>query len=219
MMWSVVVPSRHDAAVVEFVRSLIASHPDVTPDQIIIVDDGLSGDTRSLLDDVTFVGGAKPFIFGRAVNMGAAAEPERDIVVCGDDVRFMSKGLIDKLSSRSAGLAAISPEVIGLCGVEAQRCDSRASETPWLAFICVYIPRPVWDATGGLDERYVGYGFDDMDWCVRASEYGPLRVDHSLRVVHLEYASSFRKRPDWQGLYEQNLGIFKAKWGKIESAA
>jgi GT2 family glycosyltransferase len=203
---------------VDFVGSLRASHPDATPDQVVIVDDGLSEDTRHLLRDVTFVQGVKPFVFARAINMGARAEPERDIVIAGDDVRFLTANLIDKLASQSKGVAAISPEVIGFCGQKAQQPRSTASVSPWLAFICVYIPRMAWNAIGELDEDFVGYGYDDMDWSVRAFQYGPLLVDHSLRIAHID-ASSFRKSAEWVKSYEQNLAVFEAKWGKLERAA
>ncbi len=218
MTWAVVVPSRNDAAIVDFVGSLRASHPDMTPDQVVIVDDGLSEHTRSILSEVTFIEGTKPFVFARAVNMGARAEPDRDIVIVGDDVRFLSHDLIDRLASCSEGVAAISPEIIGPCGQQAQHSSSTASASPWLAFICIYIPRRAWNAIGPLDERFVGYGFDDIDWSLRAFGFGPLQVEHSLRVAHIN-ASSFRKSATWKDLHKQNLDIFEAKWGAIERAA
>jgi hypothetical protein len=218
MTWAVVVPSRNDAAIVDFVGNLRASHPDVTPDQVVVVDDGLSDHTLSVLSDVTIVKGVKPFVFARAINMGAAAEPGRDIAIAGDDVRFLSYNLIDKLAERSAGVAAISPEIVGPGGHPAQRTHSGDSTADWLAFVCVYIPRRAWDAVGTLDERFVGYGFDDVDWCVRAFGYGPMRVDHSLRVAHID-TSSFRSDAGWMDRYRENQSRFVAKWGNIERAA
>jgi hypothetical protein len=218
MSWSVIVPSCNDANIVDFVSSLRASHPDVTPDQVVIVDDGLSDHARSILEDCTFVAGVKPFVFARAINMGAAVEPDRDLVIVGDDVRFLSNSLIDRLAAQSHDVAAISPEIIGLCGQEAQRSRSRATVAPWLAFVCVYIPRRAWDAIGELDESFTGYGYDDVDWSLRAFGFGPLRIDHSLRVAHID-ASTFRHSPGWIDQYKQNLAIFEAKWGNNERAA
>jgi GT2 family glycosyltransferase len=82
----------------------------------------------------------------------------------------------------------------------------------------VYIPRRIWDVVGGLDERFVGYGYDDVDWSLRSSPYGPLKIDHSQRVIHSDN-SSFRRTDSWMELYKQNLGIFEEKWGKMERAA
>jgi GT2 family glycosyltransferase len=212
MDWAVIIPSKSDAAILDCVSSLCAYHPKITPDQIIIIDDGLSESVLSILEDVTIIQGINPFVFARAMNQGARAEPERDVVFLGDDVRFFSKGTIDALSAQSEGVAAISPEVVGVCGQPAQRPGSTLTRAPWLAFICTYIPRKAWNMVGELDERFTGYGYDDVDWCGRACEHDlPLVIDHGLRVGHIG-VSSYRTLDNWQELYHQNHVAFRAKW-------
>jgi GT2 family glycosyltransferase len=216
--WAVIIPSKSDAAIIDCVSSLVSYHPEITPDQIVVVDDGLSDRALSILEDVTVIRGTKPFVFARAMNQGARAEPERDIVFLGDDVRFFMKGTIDALAVQSEGIAAISPEVIGVCGQPAQRAGSTETSAPWLAFICTYIPRKAWGTVGELDERFTGYGYDDVDWCSRASEHGlQCIVDHDLRVGHIGM-SSYRTLDNWRELYQQNHSIFEAKWFKGEMA-
>jgi hypothetical protein len=217
-LWSVIIPSRSDAKVIGCVASLIDTHPEIRSDQIVIVDDGLSLRTRWRLRGVTWVRGVRPFIFARAVNMGtAAASSVSDLVVLGDDVRFATPSALDRLAASLQGAAAIAPEVVGVCGQSAQRAGAAATEADWLAFICAYIPRLVWDQVGPLDERFVGYGYDDVDWCKRAQGYGSLKIAHDVKVLHLQ-DSSYRGREDWKLRYEENRSIFEDKWRPREVA-
>lgn len=217
-LWSVIIPSCTDAKVLDCVASLIETHPDIRCDQIVIVDDGLSWRTRVKLRGVTWVKGKRPFVFARAINMGAAAiDPASDLVILGDDVRFETPHALDRLAAAVDGSAAIAPEVVGVCGQPAQRAGTFTPTADWLAFICAYIPRRAWDAVGPLDERFVGYGYDDVDWCKRAQEYRHLRVAHEVRVVHTQ-ESSYRNREDWKARYEENRVIFEEKWRPQEVA-
>jgi hypothetical protein len=213
--WTVIVPSRSDEKILDFVANLLEAQPEILPDQIVVVSDGLSEETRDALCDVTWVEGKSPFVYPRAINMGAAAaDPDSDLVFLGDDVRLIAPYAIEHLQRRSGDAAAVAPEVVGVCGQPAQRVGSPLSEADWLTFVCAYIPRRVWDAVGPLDERFVGYGYDDMDWCVRAKEHGPFRVFHDIRVLHRE-DSSYRSQDDWEAKYKQNLKIFEDKWGRM----
>jgi GT2 family glycosyltransferase len=201
------------------IDSLCEVQPDLDqdPSRIVIVSDGLPRETRRILNGVTWVKGRRKFIFPRAVNMGADAAIDDDILICGDDVRFTARGQIDRLHRLSSGCAAISPEVTGVCGQPAQRAGSTQSEADWLAFICTLIPRDIWTKVGPLDERFIGYGYDDVDWCQRAAPFGRIAVDHGSRVVHIN-ESSYRSDPSWVQAYQQNREIFENKWRNAEVA-
>lgn len=219
MSWSVIIPSCDEPKLLGCIDSLCEVQPDLEqePHRIVVVSDGLSRETKRILDGVTWVKGRKPFVFPRAVNMGAWAALDNDILICGDDVRFTAPGQIDRLHGLSNGCAAISPEVTGVCGQPAQRAGSVQSGAEWLAFICTLIPRAVWTQVGPLDERFVGYGYDDVDWCTRAAPFGRIAVDHGSRVVHLD-ESSYRSDPSWVQAYQQNREIFEQKWNHGEVA-
>lgn len=218
MSWRVVIPSKDDRNIMECVCNLIETHPDITPDQIVVVDDGLSRETRLELCDVSRVRGKSPFVFARNINLGVECAKDGDVIIMGDDVRVVTPGMFDTLASRSNGVSAIAPEVLGKCGQKGQFAGAASTMATWLAFICVYIPRRVWEAVGGLDESFIGYGYDDMDWSLRSFAFGPLKIDHTQRVVH-RHQSSFRNIDGWKDLYKQNLDVFEAKWGKIKRAA
>ncbi len=158
--------------------------------------------------------GRRPFVFAEAINAGAAAAGNTDLLICGDDVRFASPLMVDQLQARSRGVAAIAPEVVGACGLPEQRAGYTETRTDWLTFICIYIPRAAWDAIGGLDERFKGYGCDDLDWSLRARAYGPLVIDHGVSVTH-EAHSSYRSLLNWQHLYERNKVVLRDKYREV----
>lgn len=215
MTWSVIIPSRDDAKLLDCVCALFEKHPTLDPDQVVIVSDGLSLRTRWKLRGVRWVNGQKPFVFSRAINMGANATPRySDLVILGDDVRFKTLNGIEELSTEawSSNAAAVAPEVLGVCGQPAQRAGAYAQKTAdWVAFICVYIRRRVWAEVGPLDERFTGYGYDDVDWCLRARDHGEMRIAHKVTVKHLD-SSSYRSQADWRDKYEANRERFDAKW-------
>jgi GT2 family glycosyltransferase len=85
-----------------------------------------------------------------------------------------------------------------------------------LAFVCVYIPKVVYDRVGPLDERFIGYGFEDNDYCTRVLQAGlQLGIWDGCIVEHGgELSSTFRTRPDIHMLFRQNELIFRSKWGR-----
>lgn len=208
---SVIIPSRNAENVLACVKSLRTIQPDMTADQIVIIADDLPLKTWQSLPGATWVLGRQPFIFAEAINAGARAAGDSDLLIAGDDVRFVAPGMVDRLRAQSAGVAAIAPEVAGACSQSAQRVGSKLTSPSWLTFICIYIPRKAWEVVGGLDERFDGYGCDDMDWCKRAKAYGPLLVDHGARVIHTD-ESSYRSDPNWTILYLHNMALYNEKW-------
>jgi GT2 family glycosyltransferase len=96
------------------------------------------------------------------------------------------------------------------------RCGQFRLETGTLAFVCVYIPKAVYEQLGPLDERFKGYGFEDNDYCARVLAAGlqlgiwdGCVVDHSGKLP-----STFRTRPEVWTLFQQNRRLFREKWGR-----
>ena len=211
--WNVLIPSRSDRKIKARFREIQKTHPWISRDRIVVISDGLSRRTRKTLHGVRWVEGQKPFVFARAINAGVkAAEPDADIVILGDDVRFETPNAIWELCRASKGESVVVPEVVGVCGQPAQRHGATNTTACWVAFICAYIPRKVWDAVGGLDERFIGYGYDDVDWCRRAAGHGEIRIAHDVTVNHL-HESSFRTQPNFHEKYQTNRMIYLDKWG------
>ena len=86
---------------------------------------------------------------------------------------------------------------------------------PKLSGFCVLMKRAVYEAIGGLDERF-GLGlFDDDDLAVRARRAGfELAVAHDLFVHHFGSRTFVGNGIDAESLLEENARRFAAKWGR-----
>lgn len=61
--------------------------------------------------------------------------------------------------------------------------------TPMSWSCCFVVPRPVWDDSGGFDERFIGWGFEDMAWqSLISGLYGHERIEGD--VYHLWHPRS-----------------------------
>jgi GT2 family glycosyltransferase len=216
--WRVVIPSARAENLVPCVQALLQQETALCPEQIIVVDDGARRDAEPLLPSITWVAGEKPFVFARNANIGIRAAAS-DVLLLNDDARLVTPGGI----SRMAALMAERFD-IGLCSAAVQGVVGNPHQLPGgtgnirlesdtLAFVAVFIPRHVFDRLGPLDERFVGYGWEDNDYCARARTVGfacavadVCIVDHS---GHLP--STFRSRPNVFDLHEINRQLFKKK--------
>jgi hypothetical protein len=87
-----------------------------------------------------------------------------------------------------------------------------------MGFVCVYIPRTVIDRVGLLDERYVGYGYDDDDYCKRVRDAGlKLAVSGKCIVEHASLPSTFRSGQEvsqerFSEMFALNRRLFEEKW-------
>jgi GT2 family glycosyltransferase len=220
--FSIVIPSARAENLIPCIQAILTCEPQLPPSSIIVVDDGARAESEAILPAVTWVEGQKPFIFARNVNLGIFAAGSADVIVLNDDARLITACGFSWLSELMR-----SQPTIGICsaGISGFVCNQRqvASEPIGfryephrLAFVCVYLPRAVIARVGTLDERFVGYGFEDFDYCRRVTEAGfqlaiwdGCVVDHSGESI----ASSYRIRPDLPWLYEHNRNLYLAKWG------
>lgn len=96
-----------------------------------------------------------------------------DIVYAGDDTRIIESGTIDRLEA-----VANSDPTIGVVAARIKSTHPTAvakeqfSREDAVAFVFVFIKRAVIDAIGYLDERFEGYGVEDIEYCYRARKAG-----------------------------------------------
>lgn len=227
MAFSVVIPSRNAENLVPCVRAI--RDADETC-RIIVVDDGIvwPGDLCKYLDAMTyqgvaFVHGVKPFCFARNVNIGIAASGDDDVIVLNDDALLKTPQGFSLLAScvRGSGYGLVA-SACNTVGNENQfrRSNDRIRDEPrMVCFVCVYIPRStinmLIDLDGyALDERFVGYGLDDDDFCLRVRNAGlKLGVFDGCFVDHSSLTSSFRGAAGAGGNFDSNLALFIEKWG------
>ena len=84
-----------------------------------------------------------------------------------------------------------------------------------VAFFCVALPRAVYQAVGGLDERF-GLGFfEDDDYCNRVREAGFRTAVAEDVFVHHHLSASFEQMDQErrQALFERNKALYEEKWG------
>jgi GT2 family glycosyltransferase len=63
-------------------------------------------------------------------------------------------------------------------------------DVDWVAGAFMLLPREVFEATGGFDERLFMYG-EDMEWCYRIRDLGwRIRYYPSAAIIHVDHASS-----------------------------
>ena len=161
MSYSIIIPSNVASKLRKCVKHLFQHTPTLLPSQIIVVDDGALRDWNYLSDPpVRWVDGEKPFVYARNVNLGLRElPPDDDVIIMGDDVRmFTSLDLLAE-TARRPRVGIVSPAIIGVVGNPHQerKTQNIVRESPLqLCFVCVYIPRPVLDNVGRLDERF-GY--------------------------------------------------------------
>jgi GT2 family glycosyltransferase len=225
----VIIPSKN----VDNLNSCLASL-NVDPKDLIIINDGLDiklvhPPTKNLPANagvgqvINIITGIKPFVWSRNINLGIKAAGEEDVVILGDDCLITAGSLYDleRIGKDCITSAAIDGEVgnwdqwVHYCYCKDQSLPKehthlrlRFTRTP-IAFVCVFLPRKILTATGPFDEDFIGYGFDDIDYCIRAG--GPLAITDGVVVNHQMLPSTFRTDPDVNRLTEINRRIFERK--------
>ena len=216
-MTTIIVPSKHP----DIFESCRASLDKFAPEtEKILVRDG-DQITEPTGNWKTIQAPEGKFVYARNVNLGITASTG-DVLLCNDDVQFTQPGVIEALQTSLTlypEVGMISPKILGGVGnsLQSNVIESIQYTEMRLAFVCVLIRRAVIDKIGLLDERFIGYGWDDVDFCRRAVTAGwKMAATASTSVTHGDgspqgFSSSFRRAPaiNWDGSVEAYL----AKWG------
>jgi GT2 family glycosyltransferase len=218
--FKVVILSARASNLVRCVRSVLTNEPQLRHDHIIVVDDGARREAERQLPAIQWVPGVKPFIYARNINLGIRTAGT-DVILLNDDAQLLTPHGFTLLSQQletRPHIGICSAGIRGVVGnpkqVACQPSQFRLEET-MLTFVCAYIPKTVYDQVGPLDERFVGYGYDDNDYCLRVQAEGwRLGIWDGCVVDHSgELESTFRARPDLWELFEHNRRLFREKWG------
>lgn len=158
-----------------------------------------------------------PFVFARNVNIGINACPHVDgYVILNDDAILQTPGGFSLLAKAAQdnpeyGIIAATTNNVGNPNQQPRGIGLR-EDPRMVCFVAVYIPRTTIDLVGLLDERFIGYGLDDDDYCLRVRNAGlKIGIHDGCYVDHGSLKSSYRGAgpADFSG----NLELFKQKWG------
>ncbi len=222
MRLTVIVPSKTDRNLGACVAAVRAAGETCR----IVVADDFDGPTRFLLPEyepVDWHKGLKPFVFSRNVNIGIRAAESDDVILLNDDALLKTRGGFTAMQR----IAEEHPEY----GIVASTCCNVGNRRQWpqgvglreeprmVCFVCVFIPRRTIETVGLLDERFVGYGCDDDDYCLRVRMAGlKIGIFDGCYVDHGSLKSTFRGTELSAGNYQPNLKLYAEKWGASEGA-
>lgn len=219
MAFSIIIPSKTASNLVPCIRAIREAGETA---RIIVVDDGLPSDTFAGEDTglIEIVSGENPFVFARNVNIGIRAAGDDDVILLNDDALLKTPGGFTALTGVTlaadrCGLAAAACDTVGNLNQFRRAGTVGMREEPrMVCFVCVYIPRSTIKTVGLLDERFVGYGLDDDDYCLRVRNAGlKIGIFDGCYVDHGSLRSSFRGPAGAGGDFTGNMRRFIEKWG------
>lgn len=219
-MTSVIIPSRNVDNLKPCIRA-IHEHEAESDLSIVVVDDGLAEKPPEYVGDLSCltVPGVKPFVFSRNINIGIRAAGNDDVILLNDDALLKTPGGFSALARIGAehpeyGVIAAATNSAGNPNQRPAPGGGLRDEPRMVCFVCVFISRKTLDIVGLLDERFVDYGADDDDCCLRARKAGlKIGVFDGCFVDHASLQSTYRGGPGKGGDYTANLRRFKEKWG------
>lgn len=236
-MLRVVTPSRTDEYINCLLESLEASQPG-SAKRVVVADNGISEQYRYFWTQhgVTFVPvPSDPFIFARAINLGVAAtQPDDDLLILNDDTEMLTplwadtaETMLRRVGLRNYGMLSLSISAKENVGNHDQALDVNLNPNggvkesmKTICFVAVVIRRSTWDAVGPMDERFVGYGFDDNDYNCRIwNSKKRVGIVSTLVVKHgktkFPFSSSFARYNSMEKLNEmfnQNKDLMNDKY-------
>ncbi|MBA3237983.1 MAG: hypothetical protein H0T62_06485 [Parachlamydiaceae bacterium] len=229
--YSILTLSRFHDQLERLIKSILVAQPDISLNDIYVVDDGLPDDFKEKWKGINYILGEQPFIFARNFNIGLKSIPiDRDLFFIGDDAVLLTLKGIDRLAETAynnskIGMAGTS--VNGAVGNYYQKFGVLQHPTtreelrkldyyhPTLMFVAVYLKRELIDVVGDIPESLVGYGFEDNYYSLQMAKLNyTWIIDPTVVVFHGwgEYSagsSFYRRGLNPVEMIEVNRKIFK----------
>lgn len=178
------------------------------------------------------------FCFARNANRAIRAFPNDSIILVNDDVVQTEPdtfGRMADIATAHSTYGIVGTMVRGGVGNPFQDAalknrlwhpewrkldlNGHAKDVPAVCFVCVYLKRRMIDEIGLLDESFTGYGFDDVDYCIRARRAGwKTIIAGEIEVQHGDGSPTENGRGrSWSLSYARanvpdNTDIFNAKY-------
>jgi GT2 family glycosyltransferase len=198
--------------------------------KIIVIDNS----NTFRMESVTVIKGKQDWSFAHSCNVGADN--------CDDDIILLNNDTI-ALCDFVTPMANIAGNNIGIVGAlltyrngRVQHAGSNynhgnpihpdknkplrggvlvTKEVEAVTFACAYITRECWNLLGGLDEEAFPFGYEDVDFCLRARKAGrKIYLCAEARLVHLEHITQKQHRSEIKQLSDISLQNLRKRWGK-----
>lgn len=172
----------------------------------------------------TIQGPEGKFVYSRNINLGIL-ESTGDVLLTNDDVRFThtkTLEIMQHVMARHPEVGILSPLIKGDVGEywQAHATKELHYTDVRLCFVCVLIRRSVLEEIGLLDEKFIGYGGEDVDYCRRVVNAGyKLGVTSAAIVRHgtenERRSRSFNRQElgTIDALDKVAMDYYESKWG------
>ena len=173
-----------------------------------------------------------PFQMAKNANHGfSRIHADSDILYCGDDTRIIEPNTIQRLQELAYSdpeIGILSARIQGTCCVGTPLAVTPEVQfVTYVGFVFIYIKREVIEKVGYLDERFKGYGTEDLEYCYRVRKAGfKIGVAVHIPVKHgvqgHTYGSTFIKVRGEQQMGrddQENRRRFAEKYGIPNDAA
>ena len=209
---TIVIPSKYPD-IFEGCRSSLAEFAPSAP-KILVRDGDSIGNPEGWK---VIQGPPEPFCYARNINLGIQ-ECSGDVLLMNDDCQFTKNGTLEALQGVFAlrpDIGILSPNVEGVANGVWRSGEPIQETKHYLSFVCVLIRRSVFEKIGLLDEKYIGYGSEDVDFCRRAQHAGFMLAITSLATVsHKQCSSSYNREHALELKRAESARIYLEKWGR-----
>jgi len=205
----------------------IADSPDWNTIPVRHFSDPIPEDEKflSLQDPSRWIQGVKPFVYARNCNLGIKAAGTDDILLLNDDALLCSPGgfslmqqqayahpLYGIISATCNNVGNVNQHPTGQHYPEDLVRPMLRSEPRMICFVATLIPRRTIDSVGLLCEEFVGYGFEDDDYCARVRKAGlKIGIFEGCFVDHSRLKSTFRGERYPVAGFRHNEQIYQRK--------
>ncbi|QYR19853.1 glycosyltransferase [Paenibacillus sp. sptzw28] len=224
-----------------YTRSCVESIRSYTPPdeyEIIVVDNGSTDGTAGWLKDQTdlkVISNQENLGFPKGCNQGMAAASGENLLLLNNDTivtpRWLGQllaclysderiGAVGPVTNSAAYYSSLpvpyrSEEEMIAFAEQYNRSDSaKWEERLKLIGFCLLVKREVYEAVGGLDERFSPGNYEDDDFCLRIRRAGYRLKICTDTFIHHEGSASFRNDPQsFNALMQDNVRKFSEKWG------
>lgn len=238
---SIVVPVHGELAFTSACLQSIVNSPDLTPYEIIVVDDASPDNTAEWLaecENVRVVHMETNVGYLRATNAGVAAATGSYVCLLNNDVlvrrqwlRALLRPFNDRANTGAVGARLLYPdntlqEAGGIIFSDGSGWNYGRSEDPsdprfltsrtvdFSSAACLMVRKDLWDQLEGFDERYCPAYYEDVDLAFRLRERGyTVRYQPDATVVHFEGQSHGTDETTGLKAYQtRNRQIFAERW-------